>query len=81
MTSGADAPKVETTEAVGFETHDHAGCIASAIAVAEEHCASEGLRFTPVRRQALEILLQEHRAIVRGAHRPWFSLLLIRPST
>ena len=63
MTSGADAPKAETTEAVGFETHDHADCIASAIAVAEEHCASEGLRFTPVRRQALEILLQEHRAI------------------
>jgi Fur family zinc uptake transcriptional regulator len=33
------------------------------IAAAEAHCAAEGLRFTPVRRAALEILLGEHRAM------------------
>ncbi|MEN8659548.1 transcriptional repressor [Marivita sp.] len=63
MTSGGEAAKFPPTDPVGFESHDHAGCIASALAAAEAHCASEGLRFTPVRRQALEILLQEHRAI------------------
>lgn len=33
------------------------------MAAAEARCASEGLQFTPVRRKALEILLQEHRAL------------------
>jgi Fur family zinc uptake transcriptional regulator len=63
MTRGEGAPKPISVEAVGFESHDHAGCIASALTAAEDHCAAEGLRFTPVRRKALEILLQEHRAI------------------
>ena len=63
MTRGQQASKTMSMEAVGFETHDHAGCIASALASAEDHCATEGLRFTPVRRKAFEILLQEHRAI------------------
>jgi Fur family zinc uptake transcriptional regulator len=31
--------------------------------VAEARCGAEGLRFTPVRRAALETLLREHRAI------------------
>lgn len=48
---------------VGFESHDHAVCIHDAIATAEARCAEDGLRFTPVRRKALEILLQEHRAL------------------
>ena len=55
--------ELDAAETVGFQTHDHEGCIASAVAAAEAHCASEGLRFTPVRREALEILLQEHRAL------------------
>ena len=33
------------------------------LAAAEAHCFAEGLRFTQVRRKALEILLQEHRAL------------------
>ncbi|MEO0915505.1 MAG: transcriptional repressor [Pseudomonadota bacterium] len=33
------------------------------MAAAEERCANEGLRFTPVRRKVLELLLREHRAI------------------
>lgn len=63
MTSSDNASKSTASEPVGFERHDHAGCIASALAAADAHCADNGLRFTPVRRQALEFLLQEHRAI------------------
>jgi Fur family zinc uptake transcriptional regulator len=33
------------------------------LAQAEAHCASVGLRMTPVRRRTLEILLAEHRAL------------------
>ncbi len=51
------------SEPVGFEAHDHGHCVETAIAAAEAHCAAEGLRFTPVRRVALEILLREHRAM------------------
>ena len=49
--------------AIGFEHHDHARCIASTLSRAEKHCAIEGLKFTPVRRRSLEILLREHRAL------------------
>lgn len=48
---------------IGFETHDHTRCKATAMAKAEAHCAQEGLQFTPARRRVLEILLQEHRAM------------------
>ncbi|MHA6263777.1 transcriptional repressor [Arenibacterium sp. CAU 1754] len=47
----------------GFETHDHAGCIAEALHAAEATCAREKLQFTPARRRVLEILLREHRAM------------------
>jgi Fur family zinc uptake transcriptional regulator len=52
-----------TADPVGFDAHDHARCVQDAIAAAEAHCAAEGLRFTPVRRAALDILLREHRAM------------------
>lgn len=48
---------------LGFAHHDHGACVSSALAAAETHCANGGLRFTPVRRKVLEILLQEHRAL------------------
>lgn len=48
---------------IGFETHDHARCIASGVAAADAHCRAAGLQLTPVRRQVLEILLGEHRAL------------------
>lgn len=47
----------------GFEPHDHVGCIAEAISTAEQRCAKRSLRLTAVRRQVLEILLQEHVAL------------------
>ena len=48
---------------VGFEAHDHTACVQTALQAAEAHCVAKGLRFTPVRRRTLEILLQEHRAL------------------
>ncbi|MEP2717843.1 transcriptional repressor [Pseudophaeobacter sp.] len=50
-------------ESLGFETHDHALCISDCIASADAQCKSRGLKFTPVRKRVLEILLQEHRAL------------------
>lgn len=62
MTS--DSTKRETSSGpLGFTRHDHDACVSSTLAAAEAHCASEGLRFTPVRHKVLEILLQEHRAL------------------
>ncbi|PVA09146.1 Fur family transcriptional regulator [Pelagivirga sediminicola] len=63
MTSRRLASHAARPDPVGFERHDHAGCITAAVAAAEAHCAENALRFTPVRRKALEILLQEHRAL------------------
>jgi Fur family zinc uptake transcriptional regulator len=51
------------TGPLGFAQHDHRTCISDAIAAAETRCATDGLRFTPVRRKVFEILLQEHRAL------------------
>ncbi len=50
-------------ELLGFQAHDHALCVGSALKAAETRCEKEGLRLTPVRRKVLEILLQEHRAL------------------
>ncbi|PRY94835.1 Fur family zinc uptake transcriptional regulator [Hasllibacter halocynthiae] len=48
---------------IDFAPHDHDGCIASALAAAEEGCAARGLRLTDARRRVLEILLESHRAL------------------
>ncbi len=49
--------------ALGFHDHDHSACKTDTLARAEALCREKGLRLTPVRRRALEILLAEHRAI------------------
>ena len=48
---------------IGFQCRDHNTCISTMLAQAHDHCAALGLRLTPVRRRALEILLAEHRAL------------------
>lgn len=63
MTSRNETALVGSETPVGFKPHDHASCVADALEAAEARCAQEGLRFTPVRRKVLEILLQEHRAL------------------
>lgn len=67
MTSEAQGVASDVATAVGFEDHDHTHCVETALAAAEERCATEGLRLTPVRRKVLELLLKEHRAL--GAYR------------
>lgn len=63
MTSNSSIAPQDASAAVGFALHDHAACVVDGLSAAEERCLSEGLRFTPVRRKVLEILLQEHRAL------------------
>ena len=46
-----------------FHDHDHASCAAVVLRLAEEQTRAEGVRLTPVRRRALEILLESHRAM------------------
>ena len=49
--------------ATAFEAHDHRACCGDVMRQAERMAAEAGLRLTPVRRRALEILLEEHRAL------------------
>lgn len=63
MTSRNPAPEPEAFSSIGFAPHDHTICVESALEAAEKRCAKHGLRFTPVRRKVLELLLREHRAI------------------
>lgn len=50
-------------DAIGFNSHDHAHCIHETMQNAEDHCRTHKLRFTPVRRRVLELLLADHRAM------------------
>jgi Fur family zinc uptake transcriptional regulator len=63
MTSTIQMGKTSSSDTIGFEQHDHGSCISDGLASAEAHCEAKGLRLTPVRRKALEILLLEHRAL------------------
>lgn len=63
MTSGPPVDPDGVISPVGFTHHDHATCVLDGLLAAEVRCSSEGLRFTPVRRKVLEILLEEHRAL------------------
>lgn len=46
-----------------FAPHDHAACAQATLAQAEARLAEAGQRLTPVRRRALEILLESPRAL------------------
>lgn len=50
-------------QTVGFSAHDHSYCSTTAMARAAAVCAERRLQFTPIRRRALEILLEAHSAI------------------
>ncbi|SIN81727.1 transcriptional repressor [Vannielia litorea] len=51
------------SDPTGFAPHDHRACVSTALAAAEAACAARGARLTPLRRRALEILLESHKAI------------------
>ena len=46
-----------------FHDHDHDRCATDELRRAEEQTRADGVRLTPVRRRALEILLESHRAM------------------
>lgn len=46
-----------------FSDHDHAHCATDVMSRAVALAAERGVRLTPVRRRALEILLEQHRAM------------------
>jgi len=48
---------------VAFHTHDHSHCAGDVLGFADTRAREAGLRLTPVRRRALEILLENHRAM------------------
>ena len=48
--------------AIGFGQHNHAECIRQWLDSVDAQCKAAGLKFTPVRRRVLEMLLAEHRA-------------------
>lgn len=48
---------------LAFADHDHRRCASGTLAEAERLAAERGVNFTPVRRRALEILLDAHRAM------------------
>jgi Fur family zinc uptake transcriptional regulator len=56
QTQGPETP-------VGFAPHNHQDCRQTALTQAEDYCRAHGLKLTPVRRRALEILLESHRAM------------------
>ena len=53
-------------DVTGFQSHNHATCVNDGLESAEAFCAERRLRLTPVRRRALEILLEAHKA--QGAY-------------
>ena len=48
---------------IGFETHDHLGCVADTMQAAETRCDEKKLHFTPVRRRVLELVWVGHKPL------------------
>lgn len=48
---------------VGFKRHNHAACIKKGLAAADARCREAGLKFTPVRRRVLAMLLERHTSL------------------
>ena len=63
MTSEEQSGPTSRQTPLGFQQHDHEHCGERALLAAEERCQEAELRFTPVRRKVLELLLREHRAL------------------
>lgn len=58
-----EATDAAAETSLAFRRHDHQHCSADTLARAEALAAAGALRLTPVRRHALEILLEAHRAM------------------
>ena len=56
-------PQPDPHPSFAFASHDHSHCSGDALAQAEAISLAKGVRLTPVRRRALELLLEQHRAM------------------
>lgn len=63
MTAPQDCCPGCQTPDLAFAVHDHGHCRTDALTRAETLAAERGVRFTPVRRRVLEILLEAHKAL------------------
>jgi len=56
--------QVEMTELEhSLMAHNHNCCREKAIHTAEQLCSQRGVRFTPIRREVLELIWESHRAV------------------
>jgi len=53
----------ELTEPGHISTHDHNACHEKAIHIAEQLCSQREVRFTPIRREVLNLIWESHRAV------------------
>lgn len=53
----------DQTDMPAFASHDHNDCVSRVLDAAEALCQAQKIRLTPIRRQTLEILISEHKAM------------------
>lgn len=46
-----------------YDQHDHHACVDSALKRAQDLCATEGARLTPIRQRVLELVWQSHKPV------------------
>jgi Fur family zinc uptake transcriptional regulator len=56
-------PVAEPATTKPTENHDHAACVAAALAAAETACERQGLRLTDLRRHVLELVWEGHAPV------------------
>jgi len=56
-------PSNQTDRTPAFASHDHNDCVSRVLDTAEALCKDRKVRLTPIRRQTLEILISEHKAM------------------
>ncbi|MCY1407625.1 Zinc uptake regulation protein [compost metagenome] len=55
--------KIAPNTPLACRPHDHANCVASALAEADAVCARQGVRLTELRRRVLELVWQSHKPL------------------
>ncbi|KAF1070118.1 MAG: Zinc uptake regulation protein [Pseudomonas citronellolis] len=55
--------KILPSTPLACRPHDHANCVASALAEADVLCARQGVRLTELRRRVLELVWQSHKPL------------------
>jgi Fur family zinc uptake transcriptional regulator len=63
VTAWQTGTRVKKTAKAAHNSHDHKHCVEDALAAAERLCADKDLRFTPLRRRVLELILSSHKPV------------------